>query len=55
MFSDEVEYVWKKEKTWRESHPIPSQDDLDDCTVFWLYIMVRICQVVGLDWLLSAL
>ena len=28
MFSDEVEYVWKKEKTWRESRPISSQDEI---------------------------
>ena len=28
MFSDEVKYVWKKEKLWRKSHWISFQNDI---------------------------
>lgn len=53
--SDEVEYVWKREKTWSKSRSISPEWDLDDCAAFWLFVVVRIRHVVGLEWWLSAL
>ena len=47
-FCDEVQYVWKKEKSWGTFHQILSQNEiLTDRVAFCLFIVVRFRRVVG--------
>lgn len=51
MFSDEVEYVWKKEKTWRESRSISSHDGILTITQYFGFISwfapVKLSALIG--------
>ena len=49
-FSDELRYVWKREKSWCGcSVGALYWADSDDRIAFWVFIIVSICRVLDLE------